>query len=64
MGLFTHLPHNVRGFMEKHGERGSMEKRREEGGGSDEIITGEGCSDSGKESRGEVVEWTDEWMDE
>lgn len=55
MGLFTHLPHNVRGFMEKHGEQGSMEKRREEGRrrrGSDEIITGEGCSDSGKERRG------------
>lgn len=34
MGLFTHLPHNVRGFMEKHGERGSMERRREEGGGA------------------------------
>lgn len=58
MGLFTHLPHNVRGFMEKHGR--AREHGEEEGGrgrgGSDEIITGEGCSDSGKESRGEVVE--------
>lgn len=51
MGLFTHLPHNVRGFMEKHRERGSMGGV---GGGSEEMITGEGCSDSGKVSRGEV----------